>query len=72
MISEAVTAVPELLRHILIKLTKNEEAHPFYFHEALEETAVEVNEEAAVVEPAEDTKEKPEAEKDGEAEGEKV
>ena len=72
MISEAVTATPELLRHILIKLTKNEEAHPFYFHEALEETAVEVNEEAAVVEPAEDTKEKPEAEKDGEAEGEKV
>jgi len=67
-ISEEVTAVPELLRHILIKLTKNEEAHPFYFHEALEETAVEVNEEA----PAEEPKEKEESEKAGEAEGEKV
>jgi ribosomal protein S6 len=67
-ISEEVTAAPELLRHILIKLTKNEEAHPFYFHEALEETAVEVNEEA----PAEEPKEKEESEKDGEAEGEKV
>jgi hypothetical protein len=67
-----VTAVPELLRHILIKLTKNEEAHPFYFHEALEETAVEVNEEAAAVEPAEEAKDGEESEKDGEAEGEKV
>ena len=71
-ISEEVTAVPELLRHILIKLTKNEEAHPFYFHEALEETAVEVNEEAAAVEPAEEAKDGEESEKAGEAEGEKV
>ena len=79
-ISEEVTAVNELLRHLLIKLTKNEEAHPFYFHEALEDTQVEtieVNEENAVVEPAEDTKEDAaddtkESEKDGEEAKEKV
>ena len=66
-ISEEVTAVPELLRHLLTKLTKNEEAHPFYFHEALEETAPEVNEESAEAET-----EKEKKEKDGEEEGEKV
>jgi len=73
-ISEEVTAVKELLRHILIKLTKNEEAHPFYFHEALEDTkseTIEVNEENAEVEPVEDEKET-KTEKDGEEEGEKV
>jgi len=79
-IAEEVTAVQELLRHMLIKLDKNEEAHPFYFHEALEDTQVEtieVNEENAVVEPAEDTKEDAaddtkESEKDGEEAKEKV
>ena len=79
-ITEEIAAVKELLRHILIKLTKNEEAHPFYFHEALEETkseTIEVNEENAVVEPAAeetaaDTEEAEETEKDGEEEGEKV
>jgi ribosomal protein S6 len=77
-ISEEIVAVKELLRHILIKLTKNEEAHPFYFHEALEDTkseTIEVNEENAVVEPAAEekaTEEDEEAEKDGEEEGEKV
>ncbi|MCA9357247.1 30S ribosomal protein S6 [Candidatus Nomurabacteria bacterium] len=34
-LSEAVEAMPELLRHILVKLTKVEEANPFNFHEAL-------------------------------------
>jgi ribosomal protein S6 len=79
-IDEEVTAVNELLRHILIKLTKNEEAHPFYFHEALEAETVsetiEVNEEAAVVAPVAEEKaaEKTEEtdEKDGEEAGEKV
>jgi ribosomal protein S6 len=77
-ISQEVTAVNELLRHILIKLTKNEEAHPFYFHEALQETVsetIEVNEETAVVEPAadaKDTKAAEESQKDGEEAGEKV
>lgn len=54
-ISQAVTEVKELLRHMLIKLSKNEEEHPFYFHEALEEPQVEnieVDAETAVVEPA--------------------
>jgi len=77
-ISEEVTAVNELLRHLLIKLTKNEEAHPFYFHEALEETVsetIEVNEETAAVETAEDTdaEQNPEEPaKAGEEEAEKV
>jgi ribosomal protein S6 len=34
-ITEAVEGTKELLRHLLIKLTKAEEAHPFFFHEAL-------------------------------------
>lgn len=33
--------VNELLRHLLFKLTKIEEANPFFFHEALAETKVE-------------------------------
>ncbi len=32
---EEVAAMPELLRHILIKLTRVEEQHPFRFHEAM-------------------------------------
>jgi len=34
-IVDAVDHTKELLRHILIRLTKNEEAHPFFFHEAI-------------------------------------
>jgi ribosomal protein S6 len=34
-ISEAVEGTKELLRHLLIKLTKVEEENPFFFHEAL-------------------------------------
>jgi ribosomal protein S6 len=30
---EELTATPSLLRHLLIKLTREEEAHPFRFHE---------------------------------------
>lgn len=77
-IDQEVTAVNELLRHILIKLTKNEEAHPFYFHEALQAETVsetiEVNEETAVVEPVADAQPAEETdEKDGgEEAGEKV
>lgn len=37
-ITEEVEAVKELLRHLIVKLTKVEEEHPFYFHEALEST----------------------------------
>lgn len=55
-IGEKVEATKELLRHIIIKLTKSEEEHPFFFHEALEEQKVEtvdVDETTAVVAPAE-------------------
>lgn len=34
-IANAVQADNQILRHLLIKLTKAEEAHPFFFHEAL-------------------------------------
>jgi len=34
-VSEAVDGTKELLRHLLIRLTKMEEANPFLFHEAL-------------------------------------
>lgn len=33
---EEVDTMPEVLRHILIKLTKTEEENPFRFHEAIE------------------------------------
>lgn len=38
-ITEEVEGIKELLRHLLIKLTKIEEAHPFYFHEAMASVA---------------------------------
>jgi len=53
-ISHDVDGVKELLRHLLIKLTKTEEANPFLFHEALAEEKVEtieVDEVTAVAEP---------------------
>lgn len=34
-ITEEIEGVKELLRHLLIKLTKTEEANPFFFHEAI-------------------------------------
>jgi ribosomal protein S6 len=34
-LAEAVDAKKELLRYLLIRLTKSEEANPFYFHTAL-------------------------------------
>jgi ribosomal protein S6 len=58
-INEQVAAMPKLLRHLTIRLTKAEEEHVFMFHDALDDTdedAVEVNEESvapvAVEEPA--------------------
>jgi ribosomal protein S6 len=51
-INEHVEAMPKLLRHLTIRLTKAEEEHVFMFHEALEDTApetIELNEEPAVV-----------------------
>ena len=40
-INESVEGMNELLRHLLIKLTKVEEANPFRFHESLEVKRVE-------------------------------
>lgn len=34
-VSQSVDATKELLRHLLIRLTKVEEENPFYFHEAM-------------------------------------
>ena len=59
-IDELVGGNKELLRHLLIKLTKAEEANPFLFHEALEEKKVEtvdVSEAAEVKEEAEEVSE---------------
>ncbi len=40
-VTETVEGMKELLRHLLIRLTKVEEAHPFYFHEAIASKKVE-------------------------------
>jgi hypothetical protein len=45
-ISEAVAGTKELLRHLLIKLTKVEMENPFRFHEALASKQVETIDEA--------------------------
>ena len=53
-INHDVEGVKELLRHMLIKLTKVEEENPFMFHEALEELKVKtVNVDDEVVDTSE-------------------
>ena len=86
-ISEEVDGTKELLRHLMIKLTKVEEANPFYFHEALAalekriETVEEGGSEEAekpaeaapeATEEAKETEEKPAEEAVEEKEEEKV
>jgi ribosomal protein S6 len=39
-IEESIVGIKELLRHLLVKLTKLEEANPFYFHKTLAEKKV--------------------------------
>lgn len=39
-INETLEGTNQLLRHLLIRLTKMEEAHPFMFHESLEESQI--------------------------------
>tara|TARA_B100001989_G_scaffold202607_1_gene151040 strand:- start:2487 stop:2993 length:507 start_codon:yes stop_codon:yes gene_type:complete len=60
-INATVEANASVLRHLLIKLTKVEEANPFFFHEALETDSksetVEIGEETAVEAKEEDAKE---------------
>jgi ribosomal protein S6 len=62
---EAVEGVKELLRHLLIKLTKAEEAHPFFFHEALnakKSETIDLDEEATEEQPAESEESEDDAE----------
>ena len=62
-INEAVEGTKELLRHLLIKLTKVEEENPFRFHEALEVKKVEnVEAEAPVAEEINEEKTEEDAE----------
>jgi len=74
-ISEDITEVKELLRQILIKLTKAEAAHPFYFHEALEDLkseTIDVEAEKVDEKSADDSKTKADTAEDGEDDTEKV
>jgi ribosomal protein S6 len=48
-VMETVEGTNQLLRHLLIRLTKMEEADPFMFHEALEESQVATDEDEAEV-----------------------
>jgi len=68
-VTEAVEGTNQLLRHLLIRLTKMEEANTFMFHESLEadQVAAEVDEEVE-----EDKEEEEEAAKDGEEAADEV
>lgn len=70
-LTETVEGENRLLRHLLIRLTKMEEANPFMFHEALEpdQVAEEVDEEVKEEETEEATEEK---NKDGKEAAEEV
>ncbi len=65
-ITTVVEQTKELLRHLVIKLTKVEEANPFYFHEALTEKQIETvgDDEAEVAEKPEAADEAEEKEAD--------
>jgi ribosomal protein S6 len=73
-ITEAVEGTKEILRHLLTRLTKTEEAHPFFFHPAIADRKVEtIVIEEATEEVVDETIEETEAVvKDGEAEEETV
>lgn len=69
-VTEEVEGTSQLLRHLLVKLDKVEEANPFYFHEALagsEATAADVDDAEVEDETDEDA-----PEKDGEETAEEV
>jgi ribosomal protein S6 len=64
-VTEAVEATKEILRHLLIRLTKVEEENPFYFHPAIadrvvETIIIEAEEEVVPVEVVEGAEEKTE------------
>jgi ribosomal protein S6 len=64
-LSEEIDGMKELLRHLLVKLTRVEEENPFYYHEAMvsesRSETIEVDEETAVVAAKEDETEAAEA-----------
>ncbi len=70
-IAEVVEGTKEILRHLIIRLTKTEEAHPFFFHPAIADRKVEtiVLDEDVVEDAVEDvtTEDGEEVVKDGEA-----
>lgn len=73
-IMSEVAGMKELLRHLIIKLTKVEEENPFRFHESLAVSRVQtidVDEEESSEEVSEDTTESTEAE-DGDEEKDAV
>jgi len=61
-LTEEVEGTPQLLRHLVIRLTKAEEANPFMFHEALDTPEVEAEDtdEEATDEDKEETEDKDE------------
>lgn len=76
-IESQLAGVKDLLRHLLIKLTKAEEAHPFFFHEALaaekKVETVDLDETEEEAETSDETEEaEDEAAEDGEETGDKV
>ena len=63
---EEVEGTPQLLRHLVIRLTKAEEANPFMFHEALDTPEVEAeggDDEEATDEDKEDAEDEKEEDK---------
>ena len=70
-LTETLEGENRLLRHLLIRLTKMEEANPFMFHDALEADQV-AEEVDAEVKEEEETEETAEVAKDGEEAVEEV
>ena len=71
-VTEAVEGTNQLLRHLLIRLTKMEEANPFMFHEALtaaQATVIDLDEED---DEESDDEDEAELDKDGEEAAEEV
>ena len=69
-VTEEVEGTSQLLRHLLVKLDKVEEANPFYFHEALAGSGATVADLDEAVE--EDESDEDADEKDGEETAEEV
>jgi ribosomal protein S6 len=67
-IADSVEHTKELLRYLLIRLTKTEEQHPFFFHEALAEQRVKTIDTDEEVAPKEEEVEATEAESEVETE----